>query len=116
MCKSPDGIKLHNYAQHPGAIEAFFRMHAPFVRKDARSPKDGKLYCLRAYPSKIVYETLDEAWLAAFVHFARCGTIPNPYRCLYGSKGKAKVNGKQQRRRGCGRWHLTTHHDSILGA
>lgn len=89
---------------HTGILEELWRQNRPFRRKDRPCYTDtGKTYCQRVSPPKVIYETVDEAWVGAFTTWVNKGEITLPFQCLWPvwqKKGDKK-------KRGCGRWHLS---------
>ena len=83
---------------------------------------------------KRVYESIDDAWMAAFGTFLACGAILVPYRCArmklsiavvrvrvsknpYATNPFQSVLGARRWRvRGCGFWHLTSSSQHVLTA
>ena len=51
---------------------------------------------------KRVYESIDDAWMAAFGTFLACGAILVPYRCARMKLSIAVLGARRWRVRGCG--------------
>jgi hypothetical protein len=121
--RTPGGCKQHNQLQHPTPPE--------HVRRDPQDliGVDGRRFCVERHPAKVVYDSIESAWLWAFIIFSERGFILTPYYCgdvffsstklemklghpiylgkRYNARPKIIKSVSERRIFGCGRWHLT---------